>query len=260
MSIEQVIARSLWDASQSVPPQLLAHNGSDPAKRWAVYRNNVWVSLVDVLAQGFPVCQALVGETFFRAMAQCYVRDNPPSHPVLAWYGDRLDTYIGSFPPAAGLPYLPDMARLEYSRTCALHAEDATAMTADQMAVWLAQPERLSQLRWRLHPSLFCLRSAYGVASLWAAHQESSSQSIEQVDLEQAETAWVFRQDDHVVVWRPEPGALAFVEALQQGQCLEQSCAAATQEAAQFDLARTWADLLSNGLLLAAHLEDNTLL
>ena len=66
-------AAALLDPERPAPPGLRAWNGSDPARRFAVHRNNVVASLVSALADGFPVVQALVGEEFFRAMAAVFV-------------------------------------------------------------------------------------------------------------------------------------------------------------------------------------------
>lgn len=53
MSHQQVFAQALLNPAQSCPPGLTTWNGSDPARRFAVYRNNVIVSLVDALADTF---------------------------------------------------------------------------------------------------------------------------------------------------------------------------------------------------------------
>ena len=76
-------AQALLDPEADCPPGLTTWNSSDPATRFAVYRNNVVCSLVDGLAAAFPVVQALVGEDFFRAMAAVFVRRAPPRSPVL---------------------------------------------------------------------------------------------------------------------------------------------------------------------------------
>jgi hypothetical protein len=72
---------------------LIAWNGSDPARRFAVYRNNVVVSLIDALADTFPVTQELVGEDFFRAMAGVFVRHAPPTSALLAEYGEGFSGF-----------------------------------------------------------------------------------------------------------------------------------------------------------------------
>ena len=104
--------RALLDPTLPAPPGLATWNGSDPALRFAVYRNNVVVSLVAALADTFPVVRELVGADFFTAMARLYVAEQPPSSPVLAHYGDGFADWLAQFEPAANLPYLADMAPL----------------------------------------------------------------------------------------------------------------------------------------------------
>lgn len=70
MSSQSAFAAALLNPDLPCPGGLSTWNGSAPATRFAVYRNNVTVSLVDALADTFPVLQALVGEEFFRAMAR----------------------------------------------------------------------------------------------------------------------------------------------------------------------------------------------
>jgi hypothetical protein len=83
------------------------------------------VSLTDALAKQFPVCHALVGDEFFRAMAGIFIELSPRCAPVLATYGDDFADFIDSFPLARPLPYLGDVARLEAARTSAWQASDA---------------------------------------------------------------------------------------------------------------------------------------
>src|SRR5690606_15015602 len=105
------------DPEQAVPGAVMAHSAGIPARRFAVYRNNVVVGLVNALAARFPALQRIVGEEFFRAMAQLYVRAHPPRSRLLMEYGDGFADFIAAFEPAAELPYLADIARLEAART-----------------------------------------------------------------------------------------------------------------------------------------------
>ena len=166
MSTELAFAHALLRPDAPCPAGLRAWNGSDPVKRYAVYRNNVVVSLVDALADSHPVTQALVGEAFFRAMAGEFARRSPPRSPVLAWYGEGFADFVADFPPAAGLPYLADLARLEWLRVEAWHAADADPLPLAEVAALLADEAALPNLRVTLHPALRVLRSAHPVVSL----------------------------------------------------------------------------------------------
>ncbi len=171
MSGQSEFAGALLDPGLDCPAGLRAWNGSDPATRFAVYRNNVVVSLIDALADGFPVTQALVGEAFFRAMARAWVQSQPPRTRVLAHAGEDFPQFVERFAPARQLAYLAGVARLEFARVRAYHAADAGSVDVPALGAAFALPDAALRLRLGLHPSLSLLASPYAVVSLWAAHQ-----------------------------------------------------------------------------------------
>ncbi len=77
MSTHAAFAEALLDPAAPCPPGLTSWNGSDPAQRFAIYRNNVIVGLIDALADTYPVTEELVGEAFFRAMAREHTGGSP---------------------------------------------------------------------------------------------------------------------------------------------------------------------------------------
>lgn len=245
MSAQQSFVAALLDPALACPEGLTAWNGSNPAVRFGVYRNNVVVSLIDALADTYPVTQALVGEPFFRAMAGIFVRLEPPQLRVLAFYGESLPVFIEHFPPAASVPYLADVARLEMARVRAYHASDAAAITLDAITQALADPEELQALCLTLHPSAALLRSRHAVASLWAAHQGICD--LSSIDPDLPESMLVIRPDLDVSVIRLKPGAAAFVAQLLQGEPLGSAAAQAVQSDPDFDLTETL------GLLIHQH-------
>ena len=246
MNTQQAFFEALRDPRQPTPAGLCAWNGSDPAARFAVYRNNVLVSLIDALADTYRVARELVGETFFRAMARLFVQQAPPRSRVLAFYGASFPVFVENFPPAASVPYLADVARLEMLRVRAYHAADGAALPADAlaqaMAQALAQTDTLAELVLGLHPSVGLLRSRYAVVSLWAAHQGVGELSA--VDPALPENALLVRPALEVELLRLDAGASALVAALQQGAPLGPAVAQASQADAHFDLASSFALLI----------------
>ncbi len=250
MSAHNSFAAALLDPAAPCPPGLTSWNGSDPAQRFAVYRNNVAVGLVDALADSFPVTQELVGETFFRAMAREFVRAAPPRSPVLALYGQGFGEFIESFAPASSLPYLADVARLEMLRVLAWHAADATPVAQEALAAVLADPDVLPQLRFELVPALHLLASRHAVVSLWAAHQsEAAALELAGIDAGRAEAALVCRRDLDVAIYRLQPGAAVFIAHLQFGQPFGAATGAAFAADPEFDAAATLALLLGAGAI-----------
>lgn len=250
MSVQSVWAQALLEPAFPTPTDLVTHNGSDPTRRLGVYRNNVVVSLVDALASTFPVTQQLVGEEFFRAMAQLFVRQQPPRSPVLARYGGALPDFIAQFAPAASVPYLGDVARLEWLRLQALHAADALPVEADAIAHCLADPEALARTRWQLAPSLQLFAAPFAAVSIWAAHQDGSGLALESVDVAQAESAWIFRSELDVMVLQTSPGEQVLAQALQGGAPLGEAVDHAQSLQLDLDVSQALAQLLRHGLVV----------
>ena len=135
-------------------------------QRFAVYRNNVAVSLTEALSKRFPVIQRLVGDAFFAAMARVYAEDHRPRSPVLLEWGDNFPDFLAAFPPLAAYPYMADVARIEFARGVAYHAADEAPAPADQL-----MGRDPSTLHLRLHGSVQVLRLAHPAVAIWELNQ-----------------------------------------------------------------------------------------
>lgn len=253
MNTQTDFARALLDPGAPLPSGLTSWNGSDPALRFAVYRNNVVLSLIDALADTFPVMQELVGEEFFRAMAKVYVQSSPPRSRLMAYYGSAFPDFVADFAPAAALPYLADVARLEMARVQAYHAADARAIKPDQLQAVLAEAQQLMALRCALHPSVHVIQSSHAICSLWAAHQ--GLLDLAAVDSDEPQSALVFRDALEVQIVSLSTGSAAFVSAVQRGQSLPEAAGLAESADQAFDLAATLAQLIRLQLITHIHTE-----
>jgi hypothetical protein len=249
MTLQQDFARALLDPQQACSSGLVSANGSDPAQRFAVYRNNVLSSLVDALASTYPVLVELVGEVFFRAMAQLYVQQTPPCSPLLVTYGDDFADFVENFAPASELPYLADVARLELLRVKAYHAADCRPLAAAQLAAVLAEPQHLQHLRVQLQPALAVLCSSSAVMSLWAAHQ--GLLDIATVMPFNAEQALILRPQWEVTVQAISLGCAHFISSLQQGLAFASAAEHGFAVEPDFDLSASLALLIQQQAICA---------
>ncbi|MGQ7957520.1 HvfC/BufC N-terminal domain-containing protein [Pseudomonas sp. SP16.1] len=247
MNDQAQFVAALLDPAQPCPAQLTSWNEAQPSRRFAVYRNNLIGSLVDALADGFPVVQQLVGEAFFRAMAQVFVRQSPPRSAVMLDYGADFPAFVEGFEPAGGLPYLADVARLERLRSRAYHAADSPALDAAALAGALAEPDRLASLVFQLHASVAVLASRFAVVSLWAAHQ--GLLDITRVGPYGAESALVLRHGLEVEVIGLRAGDATFIQGLQVGMPLGRAAERALDEDPAFDLSVPLAQLIRTGVI-----------
>jgi len=143
--------------------------GVPAARRLQIYRNNLFESLGDALAAVYPVTARLVGADFFRQMAQRFIRSHPSRAGDLLRFGAALPSFLRSFGPTASLPYLPDVAALEWAWHEAYHAAEEPPLAPAR----LAEVPAASQLELRLvvQPSARFVASAFPVLAIWRANQ-----------------------------------------------------------------------------------------
>ena len=160
---QRAFVAALLDPNLPVPPGL-----SGSGQRFAVYRNTVAVGLTGALRQGFPVVCKLVGDDFFAEMARVFARQHPPRTRIMMLYGADFAAFLAEFSPVAGLPYLPDVARLEQAIRESYHAADAAPAPPETLA---ALPEaRLLQSRLGLAPAVRLVRSHWPIHAIWATN------------------------------------------------------------------------------------------
>jgi hypothetical protein len=244
MTGQAAFAAALTDPARSVPAGVTGPAGQAAGNRFDVYRNNVAVSLTEALIAGFPVVHALVGDDFFRAMAGVFWRAHPPRTPVLTAWGDDLPAFLAGFAPAARLPFLADVARLELAVRHACHAADT--VPADPARLAALDAAALTKARLRLAPAVGLVRSAWPVATIWLAHRPGGPALPGAAA--PAEDALVTRPGFDPIVTALPPGGGAFVAALIAGQSFG---AAADAAGPGFDLAAALAPLLAGGAIAA---------
>lgn len=237
-------AAAILDPAREVPPGLVDPDGDPSPRRFAVYRNNVVVGLTQALSAAYPVVQRLLGEAFFAAMARIFVAHEPPRSPVMLDYGEGFARFLAAFEPAAGLAYLPDVARLERAWLEAYHAAEAHPLAPEVLAA--LPPDIAPRLVLGLHPSLRLVRSAFPVVSIWRLNVDDDAPSSLDPDAG-PEDALILRPAGEVEVRALPPGAAFFIAALSEGRPLQGSTVAALAEDPRFDLADTLAGLLAAG-------------
>lgn len=247
LSTQSEFAAALIDPALAVPDGLTAWNGSRPARRFGVYRNNVTIGLISALSSRFPAAERIVGEEFFAAMAREFIRLHPPRSPLLLAYGDDFADFVESFEPIWEIPYLADVMQLEALRGRAYHAADAVPLDAALVAT--IEPAGLAELAFVPHPSASVARSTYPAVTIWAMN----TGEIELADIDDwaGEDALVIRPQMIVEVQRLPPGGATFLEELFSGVALGEAYETALIEAANFDLSANLAGAFTAGAFMA---------
>lgn len=209
----------------------VAPGGAAAAQRLEVYRNNARHSFRDALRAVYPVVELLVGAEFFAFAADRYRVAQPSRSGDIHRYGDRFGDFLAAFAPAAGLPYLPDMARLEWAMHEVFHAADTVPFGCGQLAG--ADPETFV---FQLSPDCRLLHSAYPVDRLWEMHQPGAVWD-EAFDPAGGGGGMLVRRAGYeVAVERPGAAGFAMLAALAAGAGLGAGYEAARRLDAGFDL------------------------
>ena len=236
-------AAALLDPERAAPAGLTGPNGKRAVKRFAAYRNNVVVGLVDALASTYPAVQRIVGEPFFRAAARLHALTSPPTSPLIAEYGRGFPDFLAAFEHARSMPYLPDVARIERAWLDSYHAADAAPL--DPAALGTVPPERLGEVRLVPHPAMRVVRSPFAAVSATALNR--STGEVPRIDVSVAEDGLIVRPALEVSLTALPPGGAAFILALSDGRPLGEAAALATADHPDFDLAANIGGILAAG-------------
>ncbi len=232
------------DAAPAV--DAVAEDGLTADARLQIYRRHVFTTLTAALQATFPVVCRLVDERFFGYAADRYIRLEPPSGPCLFEYGESFPDFLASFPPCRELPYLSDVARLEWAVNSAVWTPEHSPLPAE--ALHAVPPEQAGDLVFVLDESCALLASRWPIDRIWRANQADEVGGV--VDLRMGgATLEVRRQGDDVGVRRLEPGVYAFRRALSEGRRLADAAEAALAEEAAFDLPGALRALMREGVV-----------
>lgn len=227
-------------------PSLLAPLVEGGAARLAVHRDNLFISLGDVLRDAFPAVCRLVDERFFAYAAHEFVRGHQPDRAVLAAYGGGFADFLAAFAPCRDFPYLADVARLEWLMCAAANAADTAPLDAAALAA--VAPETTPLLRLALHPAFGLLASPWPVDRIWRANRRGAAADEAPIDLAAGGVLLeVSRVGDEVVMRPLDAAVFAFRAALSRGDTLEAAAVAALGVDGGFDLAAALGALFRDG-------------
>jgi len=242
--VQTAFGDAVINGNDAVTPEILG-DGLDAAERIAIHRNNTFITLTDSLAATYPVVRKLVGEAFFSAAMREFIKVHPPRQRTAAEYGYTLADFLEQFDRVRELPYLADVARLEWARHEAYHGPDAEPLGPRDFNAF--SPEEYADLYFLLHPTLRMMESPYPVRSIWNANQ-AQPDDVAPVTLDDGGDALlVIRPHMDVEMHAVSPGMPALLDTLDEGANLEAALNKALDVEPGLYLERTLADFIAWG-------------
>jgi hypothetical protein len=244
--LQQAFSDTLFDPDdRQILPCVSGQSDAAKNSRLDIYRNNVFHSLSDALADLYPVIKRLVGDQFFNATAREYIRQRPPSSAAMVHFGGDFPDFLQGFEHTMTLAYLADVAQVELARHHAYHARDAVALSATDFSA--ASAEQISQEQLVLHPSVTLLESHYPVFQIWSSNQDEQPND-ELIDLDSGGVKLaVYRPRYDVYVREIDGATYALLAALQQGASLESALRGAAELNSTSTIPETFAFCIQEG-------------
>jgi Putative DNA-binding domain len=231
----------------------VAHLVAQPA--FAVYRNTVLKGCIDALQANYPAVTRLVGEEWMRATAAVFARVQPPATPMLLEYGAAFADFLRDFAPAAELPYLAEVARLDRFWNEAHTARDEAPLTP--AAVARLAPDQFERASLRPHASArWAWFDEQPIFTIWSRNRNDNASDAEIAW--QGEGALVVRPFDVVQTVALGHAGCVFLDACANRRSLADAAAAALAIDERADFAQLLARLLTAGAFSAIDLEHDT--
>lgn len=185
------------------------------------YRANLQAVAERALTAAYPVLARLLGDEAMSALARDLLVHHPPTRGDLAWFGAEVAAWVGTVPALAQLPYLADVARLEWAVHRAHTAVDPADAPPDLRGLADGDPEALYV---RFTPGSTLVASGWPVLTLWQAHQVPADTAPDlgparaALEAGTGETVWVWRRGHRVELAALDPGEHAWHAELVAGR------------------------------------------
>jgi len=219
LELQYAVFRSLVGRGDADAAACIVADGIDPAARLGIYRHTFTSVLINALRLSFPVVHRIVAAECFEGTARLFIEEELPQSANLDDYGAGFPEFLARFPPVAALAYLPDVARLEWSVSRALHAPDAPPLDLGRLAA-LTDDEQ-AHVRFTPHPSAGLVRADHPADAIWRAVLAQDDAALAAID-HASGPVWllVHRAESGVEVTRLSETAWRFTEALFAGRPL----------------------------------------
>ena len=232
-----VAPERLSSESNTLAASVAVPYGCDAVTRLRVYANGYPARLEEALLETFPAVQHVVGAGAFAALVRRFANAVPLRSYSLSDAGEQLPDFLRSDPLTSSLPFLPDLARLEWHVARAFHATDGAAFDPSSVAHWSLEDWERAVLRFQ--PSVALVESEWPVREIW----ECSETPIEEIDVDlhdRRDQVLVRRAGFAVTCESLDPAEEHALRLLLDGQTLGNAVAAMTDRGDDPASVSTW--------------------
>lgn len=212
--------------------------------RWHIYATGLVARVTEAIENDFPALTKVLGPGPLRSLVARYTRRFPPSSYDLGRVGDRLVGFLDDDELTRDLPFLPDLAGLEWAVAEAFVAADEPALTLDDVS--RLGPEAVADLRLPLRRAVAVLRSRWPIYDIWTCRNKP----LAEIDVPLAGrpcSVLVSRRGLDVVCRPLDDVSLALIGAFDAGRALAETFE--SSEVGVSDLVAAFRALVEDGVI-----------
>jgi len=213
----------LSSESETLAAVVAVPKGCDALTRLHVYTNGYAARLEEALRETFPAAEHVVGAGAFASLVHRFAAAVRLHSYNLSDAGEAMPEFLCTDPLTSTLPFLPDLARLEWQVARAFHATDDAPFDPSSVAHWRLEDWEGAVLRFQ--PWVALVESDFPVREIW----ECSETPVEQIDIDlrnRPDRVLVRREGLAVVCESLDDAEARTLALLLDGQPLENAVAA----------------------------------
>lgn len=229
LETQRAVCRALVSGDVNGAVECIAPGGTSLHDALAIYRGTFVSAATKALRLTYPAIERLTDTGFFESAAEEFIFRNPPNSGCLDDYGEAFADFLAAFPAAASLPYLADVAKLEWAINKAFRAPDVDAPDHERLsAAANTDPARLIL---KLHPSLSLVTLNYPADTIWRAVLQEDDAALGAITLQRGSYFLLIARDEEgVQVERSTESAMRFLSLVAAGRSFAEAFEAAPAE------------------------------
>ena len=194
-SIARISEEKEWRGFDPALVRLVQGRGQlGPEARLDIYAQMYCARLLDILHEDFSRVAEILGDACFYEIARAYLRHYPSTNPSVRCLGAHFASFLETRAESASLPFLADLARLEWARLEAFDAPDTESLRLEHLQV--IPLDEWPELQFRLIPACQILHCAWPIHEIWVAAGEGTWQDKQ---VRPAETVLRIWRDDFTI-------------------------------------------------------------
>ncbi len=255
------IQHQFWNGLRSVEAnanctQLFSKTGKlTPEERLNIYRDTMSTAHTNALAQTYRCGEKILGERYFKQIANSYFYQYPATSQNLNQYGQSfpefLQDWIRNHTECSDYPYLSDLAQLEWAFDQAYHTKEDPLYNFDKLAT--LNEESYQRICFELSAAITVLKSNHPIYDIWLANQEKEEpQEFDAIT--EPQYLCVTREDFRPMIYKIDQIYFWVLEKIQNNSTFSELESLGTQEKVDIPLQTIIPELIQKKWICGYHL------